>query len=721
MANTQPQIAVKQLTIVSRTATTISILWNKATDKETPQSQLMYTVTWCVAPYRWDNNIRKIGERKFDNSSYTITGLQPNTTYEIIVYVRDTNGCENTYARTTVTTMPNASSVPDTAPTIPNKTVVISKINASTLDVSWQRATDRETAQRDLKYVVTWTPGPDYAISNRKMSAFMTDTTSYRISGLYPNTTYLVRVYAHDGKNFSNYAPSFVTTSNAASTNQTSNTGIRDINSLLASVPYRPADLMNNDLYNDKTIYPDAFESLPDQEAAYILTKTESEINNEPIFVRGSGYDNIYPGAILLIDTDLPTGNPTPLSGVERTPVTIYGDFLAGSTTTQANVNPNNEEIREASNRIMRKLLSDPSYEAPGMQAPRTRIHTSEKSLMLDLKVDSSFAGIKVDVHANTSSKKQSFIHATTLEQDYFTVNLKDTWRQNPSSLFGKSVTPEQLKRAMNGKALAIVTSVTYGRTFSYLREYSASKYTFDASEKISGYGQTLDGSQKGSEEVTSTNESIFNIGGAALSISTLKSKKTQADLENAMAENMKFSASNQGVVTKYAIQLLTGTSPGKPIYPTFSGKIYQIGYDRCPRKLSVHVDVSDVYIGTGDLHVHLDVECFRVTPTANSKEGEGNPTVFKVINGKSSDKAQNPWWYTFNNSHTKEFGDLQKGEYIKYNPLLRVRARPVKGANYESKDDRRLNHGEITTGEMDVTLKGSVHKSITIQKVSSK
>ena len=109
MANTAPQIAVKTLTIVSKTKNSISIRWNKATDAETPQSQLLYTVTWCVAPYRWDNNIRKIGERKYDNTSYTITGLAPNTTYDIIVYVRDANGSENTYAKATVTTLADSA------------------------------------------------------------------------------------------------------------------------------------------------------------------------------------------------------------------------------------------------------------------------------------------------------------------------------------------------------------------------------------------------------------------------------------------------------------------------------------------------------------------------------------------------------------------------------------------------------------------------------------
>ena len=55
MTNTQPVVAVKDITIISKTKNSISIRWNKATDKESPQSQLLYTVTWCVAPYVWDN------------------------------------------------------------------------------------------------------------------------------------------------------------------------------------------------------------------------------------------------------------------------------------------------------------------------------------------------------------------------------------------------------------------------------------------------------------------------------------------------------------------------------------------------------------------------------------------------------------------------------------------------------------------------------------------
>ena len=509
------------------------------------------------------------------------------------------------------------------------------------------------------------------------------------------------------------------TIGNQTATNTNNNaTSIRE---LLAGVQYRPADLINNELYNDKTIYPDAIESLPDRDAAFILTKNETHINNKEIYVRGSGYEKIYPGALLLVDTNLFSGNPNPL-GVKRSKISVYGDFLAGGNPTENNIDPNNMDVRMAANRIMEVLLRDSRYKAPGMQQPTTKIYTSEKSLMMDLAVDASFAGCSLKVSAKTDSKQSSFIHATTLNQDYFTVKLKDDWMADPSSLFDKSVTVEQLRRAMNGKAIAIVTSVTYGRTFSYLKEYSAKKYTFDSSQHISGYGQTGDASQNVSEECTSTNEDTFNLGGTALSISVLNGKKSQAEIEQAMATNMEFGRSNQGVVTKYTLQLVTGTSPGIGLIPSFNGTLYEIEYDRCPRRLSMYVNVKPVRVGGpggGDVEVHLDVDCFRVMPTANSKQGEGVPVIFKRVREESPNEVRKPWYDKFNKTKTKEFGDLEAGEYIYKDPKIRIKSRASKWSKWTNDDERRLSHGEIQSGEMTLYLKGDVAASVNIDTIN--
>lgn len=485
-----------------------------------------------------------------------------------------------------------------------------------------------------------------------------------------------------------------------------------DINEGLREIKHKAYDLLNSNMYDDDYSYPEAIEDASDRDFAYILDKRESSFSEKEIYVRGSGYENIYPGAILFVDSDITSGSPNPLGRIPRSKISIYGDFLAGGNPSQSDIDPNNSDVRMAINNIMHTLLSDSRYDAPGAQRPRTKIHTSQKSLMMDLGVDSSFAGCNVNVRASTTSSEQSFVQATTLDQDYFTIRLKDDWHQDPASLFADSVTWDDLSRELNGKAIAIVTSVTYGRTFSYMKEYSARQFTFDSSQKVSGYGQSASASQSLAESSSYTNDEIFNLGGTSLTISALRGKSTQHELEEAMADNMRFSHANQGVVTKYTIQLITGPAPGRVVRPLYSGKQYQVGYTKCPRRLFAHIDVSRVHIGPGKVKVQLDVDCFRI-----GKEGEQKGKILptKSIDGGSPEKAQDPWYYTFSSSRNREYGDLEPGEYINKGPLLRIRSKRG-GGSYSAQDERRLTAKEMETGALNISLSGSVYDSVKIR-----
>ena len=480
------------------------------------------------------------------------------------------------------------------------------------------------------------------------------------------------------------------------------------INEGLREIKHNAYDLLNSNMYDDDYSYPEAIEDVSDRDFAYILDKRESSFSEKEIYVRGSGYENIYPGAILFVDSDITSGSPNPLGRIPRSKISIYGDFLAGGNPSQSDIDPNNSDVRMAINNIMHTLLSDSRYDAPGAQRPRTKIHTSQKSLMMDLGVDSSFAGCNVNVRASTTSSEQSFVQATTLDQDYFTIRLKDDWHQDPASLFADSVTWNDLSRELNGKAIAIVTSVTYGRTFSYMKEYSARQFTFDSSQKVSGYGQSADASQSLAESSSYTNDEIFNLGGTSLTISALRGKSTQQELEEAMADNMRFSHANQGVITKYTLQLITGPTPGTVVRPLYSGTQYQIGYTKCPRRLFAHIDVSRVHIGPGKVKVQLDVDCFRITE-------DGEIDIFKSVDGGSSERDQDPWYYTFSNSRNREYGNLDSGEYIYKNPLLRIRSKRG-GGSYTADDERRLTAREMETGALNISLSGSVYDSVKIR-----
>ena len=514
--------------------------------------------------------------------------------------------------------------------------------------------------------------------------------------------------------NDSGYTGGSDNTSETDNTSKPDNTRRRHeyINEGLRRIKHNANDLLNRNMYDDDYRYPEAIEDASDRDFAYILDKRESSFSEKEIYVRGSGYENIYPGAILFVDSDITSGSPNPLGRIPRSKISIYGDFLAGGNPSQSNIDPNNSDVRMAINNIMHTLLSDSRYDAPGAQRPRTKIHTSQKSLMMDLGVDSSFAGCNVNVRASATSSEQSFIQATTLDQDYFTIRLKDDWHQDPASLFADSVTWNDLKSEIGNKAIAIVTSVTYGRTFSYMKEYSARQFTFDSSQKVSGYGQSASASQSLAESSSYTNDEIFNLGGTSLTISALRGKNTQHELEEAMADNMRFSHANQGVITKYTLQLITGPTPGTVVRPLYSGTQYQIGYTKCPRRLFAHIDVSRVHIGPGKVKVQLDVDCFRI-----GKEGEQKGKILptKSIDGGSPEKAQDPWFYTFSSSRNREYGDLEPGEYINKGPLLRIRSKRG-GGSYSAQDERRLTAKEMETGALNISLSGSVYDSVKIR-----
>ena len=109
--NISPTVSNKNITIGAVTSTTIPITWQKATDNATAKNKLLYTV-----------HINKTGEFLMhyigtfeDISSYTFTGLNPNTSYDIGVNVTDEAGRITHYDEIKGFKTPPAASVPATS------------------------------------------------------------------------------------------------------------------------------------------------------------------------------------------------------------------------------------------------------------------------------------------------------------------------------------------------------------------------------------------------------------------------------------------------------------------------------------------------------------------------------------------------------------------------------------------------------------------------------
>ena len=424
------------------------------------------------------------------------------------------------------------------------------------------------------------------------------------------------------------------------------------------------------------------------------LTQVEKTFNKQEMYIRGSGYENIYPGAVVYVNGNITAGSPDPVGTLKRAPVTIYADFLAPESTKQENVGANSSAVRGAVDRIMRILLSDKRYDAPGMQRPSTAIYTSMKKLMMDFKVDSSFAGVGLKVDCNTNSSESKFIHATTFEQDYFTIRLDDKWKWDPSVLFDESLTWNDISKIIGNKAIAIVTSVTYGRTFSYLKEYSARNSSYEGKQVIKGYGQSLNSSQNATEEATSLKEDIFNLGGTPLANEVLRSKKTQEEIENAIANNMKFSESNQGVVVKYTIALITGGSPGSIITPKYDGRYYETAYRKCPNYYSVAFkqEKNFTHIAGAKNKIVLDVSTFKVE--------NGKKTPVYTMKTDFFEKA------TTDNKFTSRM-EAPKDQYFD-KIQLRIRYQKCLNCSYNAGPIGLIDDKSFQSGKIDIVVGGT-------------
>lgn len=651
----------------------------------------------------------------FHGTEYTFNGLEPGKEYKIwvVCYTAKNNErvCENSEP-IRVKTLAD-----EVLPVLNNSTVKITNLESDSFTVSWEKALDGVPNPQD--YV--------FAAQCERICSPRLNKTHYTFSDLEPDKEYRLAVVcftAKDGEWVCQMPETIIvkTLKEEASTEPAEpqakpNDAQRrkQINDGLASIQYSPAFLINDTLYNDKKLYPQAIENRL-EDAAYLLSITPTEEKEKEIYVRGTEFESIYPGAILIVDSALTSGSPHTLGSIERGKINLYGDFLAQDSTKQSDVYPSNEGTHTAITNIMRLLLKNPKYKPPGTIHPRTTIYSSQQQMMLDFRVDSSFAGINLNVSAKTDSSEQSFIQATTLDQEYFTVKMDDSWKQDPSSLFAPEVTWDRLREILRGNAIAIVTSVTYGRTFSYLKEFSSKKFTYTGSQTIKGYGQEAEAGQNMAESREFTNEDIFNLGGTSLPIAVLRSKKTQADLEKAMADNMEFSESNQGVITRYTLHLITGPYPGTTLKPKYNLKTNTIRYMRCPRNVKAHLDVHDVTfggVGGGQARVHMDAEIFQVR--------NGEPVTILKIQRMLPTKTRDPWFWTTRVNKDVTFGDLEPGNYIKPKPRVWVQANMGYSAGLKEYKDKDEKYADISTGAIDITLSGSVYGQVSIASIDPK
>ncbi|MFF4399045.1 PQQ-dependent sugar dehydrogenase [Streptomyces sp. NPDC001480] len=136
-----------------------------------------------VTAYDLYEHGNKIGEAPGGSTSKDLTGLTPNTTYDLTVIARDAAG--NTSSASPVvdcTTKPSSDTTPPTAP----GTLSVSAVTSNSADLSWGAATDdRAVAAYDVR-------------SGTTVYKTVTSGTTTTLTGLACDSPYALNVVARD-------------------------------------------------------------------------------------------------------------------------------------------------------------------------------------------------------------------------------------------------------------------------------------------------------------------------------------------------------------------------------------------------------------------------------------------------------------------------------------------------------------------------------------------
>lgn len=180
--------------INSITTTSMVLSWLPASDNITPQEKIQYLIYTSTASggqnFISPNFITKQGA-----TSYTITGLNPNTTYYFVVRAMDERGnIDSNTVEMSGTTLP----LPDTEPPVFNGLISATTLTSSEVILEWQAAIDNISDPLNIDYLVyisTVSGGQNFATPNY---ASQSGATSFIVNNLAPGTTYYFVVRARD-------------------------------------------------------------------------------------------------------------------------------------------------------------------------------------------------------------------------------------------------------------------------------------------------------------------------------------------------------------------------------------------------------------------------------------------------------------------------------------------------------------------------------------------
>lgn len=263
-----------------------------------------------------------------------------------------------------------------------------------------------------------------------------------------------------------------------------------------------------------------------------------------------------YPGALVIANTNLANGTPTPINDIDRctNTLTISGITLKDGKTASITVNPQDySTVKEAVTELVSRRAQGSDVTAK-IQCSIETVY-SEKQISAKLGVSSDIIKkLKLDLEAVKSGKSKSVL--MNFQQIYYTVSANV---QKGSFAFADDVKVSELQRQnINSQnPPAMISSVNYGRVV-YVG-VTTNDTSLDVKGALEAAYSHIDGSISAEYKdiLNKCSFSVFVLGGSAGEAGKFIKVNNYDDFRNILAEDCSFTDATKAAPVSYTARFL--------------------------------------------------------------------------------------------------------------------------------------------------------------------
>jgi hypothetical protein len=191
---------------IAKDAGGITVFWNPATDDVTAASALRYVVYGAKTGSKIDFTTPLA--TFIGGTSAVVTGLSPDTQYDLVCRARDTS--ENEDDNTTIVSDKTSA---DSSPPVFAGLATVTNVTSTTVDLGWLAASDDQTGTDEIEYDIWEGSAPSVDTSGMPKYT-VKGVTTYKVTGLSPASKlyWVVRAKDNAGNRDTNVVEKFTTT-----------------------------------------------------------------------------------------------------------------------------------------------------------------------------------------------------------------------------------------------------------------------------------------------------------------------------------------------------------------------------------------------------------------------------------------------------------------------------------------------------------------------------